>query len=448
MNRPIQYAPGGFDRSAWGSNVRRSVFGPILFGAVVVVGFAGGFAVWGATAPIEGAVIAPGVVAASGQNHTVQHLEGGIVEQVLVDEGDRVEAGQPLIRLDQTAASSSMGVLQKRLVALEARAARLRAERDGVEKLAFPPDVLEIALKAELDGDVEEQRREFRDRMARHRSDLAIMDSRVAALNEQIAGIEAQIGGVESQIAVLADDVARKKKLLARKLTRIDEYNALRRQKADLEGRLGGFKAEIARARTGIVEAQEQSARLVKERAEQASSQLNEVIAQVADARERMRAAEDVLGRVVLRSPSDGVVVDIAKSTPGAVVNRGEDLMTILPTDNELIVEARLNPLDKDAVREGQQATLRFSALNQRTTPEVPAEVTFVGADALTDPQSRETYFVMRLAIADDLPDGLSSTQIFPGMPVETFVNTGDRTFFEYLAKPITDSMRKAFPQE
>ena len=440
--------PGQFDRRAWSSKVKKTARGPILFGTVVAIVFVGGFGVWGATAPLEGAAIAPGVVAASGENHTVQHLEGGIIDQVMVREGDRVTDGQPLIRLDRTSASASRDIVQKRLVALQARAVRLRAERDGLETLVFPEELTAAASEMSIASDLDEQRREFDDRALRFANDGAIMDQRVAALEEQIRGVEAQIVGVEAQIEVLGDDIERKRKLLKRKLTRVDEYNALRRNKAELEGRLGGFKAEIARARTGIVEAREQKARQVNERAEQASAQLNEAIGQIADTSERIRAAEDVLGRVVLRAPAAGVVVDIAKSTPGAVVQRGEDLMTILPTDSELIVEARLSPLDKDVVREGQQATLRFTALNQRTTPEVPGTVTFVSPDILTDPQSRESYFAMRLAIAEQLPEGVERNAITPGLPVETYVQTGERTFFDYLSKPIRDSMPKAFNQE
>ena len=441
-------SPGHFDRHAWAKPVRAGLLGPIVFGAVVLVGFVGGFAVWAGGAPLEGAAVAPGVVAASGQNHKISHLEGGIIEEVSVREGDLVEAGQQLIRLQRTAAEASRDLLLKNRFALQARIARLRAERDGKEELDFAEELQEAAARYGLEKDLEEQRREFAARLERIQADRNIIDQRVAALNEQIRGYEVQLDSTNAQIEVLKDDIARKGRLLKKGLTNRSDYNALRRNKSELEGRVGGLQSEIGRAKTSIVEAQEQRSRLITERAEQAVTTLNEARRQVADISERLRAADDVLSRIVVRAPSAGIVVNIAKTTPGAVINRGEELMTILPTDSELIVEARLSPVDVDVVRKGQEASLRFSALNQRTTPEVPATVTYVSKDAFLDPQTRESYYTMRLSIADELPPEVKPEQIFPGMPVETYIKTGDRTFAEYLVKPIVDSFSRAFREE
>lgn len=441
-------SPGQFDRQAWSRPVRAGLKGPILFGAITLAVFVGGFGVWAGSAPLEGAAVAPGIVTASGQNHEISHLEGGIIEAVAVEEGDRVEAGQELMRLQRTAAEASRDLLLKNRFALEARIGRLRAERDGAETLDLPDTLVSAAVTYGLEQDLEEQRREFDARVERINADRSIIDQRVAALNEQIRGYEVQLESTRAQIAVLTDDIARKGRLLKKGLTNRSDYNALRRNKSELEGRVGGLQAEIGRAKTSIVEAQEQRERLLTERAEQAVSTLNEARRQIADINERLRAADDVLSRVVVRAPAAGVVVNIAKSTPGAVVQRGEELMTILPTDSELIVEARLSPVDVDVVRQGQEASLRFSALNQRTTPEVPATVTFVSNDAFTDPQTRESYYTMRLSIADELPPEVSPEQIFPGMPVETYVKTGDRTFVEYAVKPIVDSFSRAFREE
>ena len=441
-------APGPYDARSWSQSVRQSMRGPVLFGSVVLLVFVGGFAGWASTAPLEGAAVATGTVTASGQNHTIQHLEGGIIEKVLVAEGDRVEEGQELVRLQRTAAEANRDLLRKNLFALEARAARMRAERDGLELLEFRPDLQEAAERYGLANDLEQQRREFDTRVQRLRSDRLILDQRVEALEQQIGGLDAQLASTREQVEVIGDDIRRKKTLLDRQLTNRSEYNALIRSRAEMQGRIGGLQAEIGRARNSIVEAEEQRVKLVTERAEQAVTTLNEARRQIADTQERLRAADDVLSRIVLRSPSDGIVVDIAKTTPGAVIGRGEDLMTILPTDSELIVEARLLPLDVDAVSVGQEASLRFSALNQRVTPEVPATVTYVSKDALTDPQTRESYYTMRLAITDDLPPEVKEEQIFPGMPVETYVRTGDRTFAEYMVKPILDSFARAFREE
>ena len=441
-------APGPYDAKSWSSSVKAGLRGPILFGTVVLVGFVGGFGGWAATAPLEGAAIAPGIVVASGQNNTIQHLEGGIIDAVLVREGEVVEQGQELIRLQRTAAEASRDLLQKSLFALEARVERMQAERDGKEELVFSEELRQAAADFDLENDLEEQRREFGTRVLRLGNDRAILDQRIAALEEQIQGYEVQLASTREQIEVLGDDIERKKTLLDRQLTNRSEYNALRRNREELRGRIGELTAQMGAARTSIVEAEEQKARLVTQRAEQAATELNEARRQIADVRERLRAADDVLDRIVVRAPASGIVVNIAKRTPGAVIQRGEDLMTILPRDSELIVEARLLPIDVDVVRVGQAASLRFSALNQRTTPEVPATVSFVSSDALTDPQSRESYYTIRLKITDDLPDTVRPEQIFPGMPVETYVKTGDRTFLEYMVKPIQDSFSKAFREE
>ena len=444
--RPL--SPGPYDAAGWSAKVRSGLRGPILFGAIVLVGFVGGFGGWASTAPLEGAAIAPGVIVASGQNNTIQHLEGGIIDEVMVREGERVAKGDGLIRLQSTAAEASRDLLRKNLFALEARAARMQAERDGDEELKFRNALVAAAKLYDLGGDLEEQSREFRTRVLRLNNDRAIIDQRIAASRQQIQGLEAQIASARDQIAILDDDISRKGKLLDEGLTNRSQWNALRRNRDELSGRIGQFTAQIGGVRNAIAEAEEQKARLVTERAEQAVTQLNEARRQIADTKERLRAAEDVLERIVVRAPSAGVVVNIAKTTPGAVVQRGEDLMTILPTDSELIVEARLSPLDVDVVRVGQEASLRFSALNQRVTPEVPAIVTFKSSDALTDPQTRESYFTLRLSITDDLPDAISQEQIFPGMPVETYVKTGDRTFLEYMVKPIQDSFARGFREE
>ncbi len=431
----------------WSDKVRTSVWKQALFGFVVLAGFVGGFGVWAARAPLSGAAIAPGFVAASGQNLRIQHFEGGIIKEILVREGESVSEGQPLLTLDETSAKSMVNRLDKEMIAMGARIQRLQAERDDVG-LKFTPELLELASQTGLQTDLAEQRREFEKRRERYETDALILDQQIAALEEQITGLEVQISSAKDQIATLDDEIAVKDRLLKRKLTNRSEYLRLKRSRSELEGRLGGFRSSIGEAKSSIVEARQRKSRLQTERAETAVTSLNEVRRRIADMDEQRTAAKNVLERIVVRAPSDGVIVDVAKNTPGSVVQQGEDLFVLLPSGGELIVEARLSPQDIDVVTVGQTATLRFSALNQRTTPEVPGTVTYVSADRLTDPNTNEPYYTARLEISNQLPDGVSAGRIFPGMPVETYINTGDRTFFEYLGKPLTDSFSRAFREE
>lgn len=432
---------------AWHDAVKTGIAGPSVVGLFVLALFVGGFVVWAVMAPLTGAAIAPGVVAASGQNQTIQHLEGGVIEALLVKEGEAVSTGQALVRLDPTQAQSTRDRLNKALIAARLQAARLKAERDGSD-LVIADELVAAARAANMMESVQEQRNEYEKRKAFVTSELGVLDQQVLAAEDQIKGLQAQITATRDQIAVLGDEIDVKQTLLEQQLTNRSEVLRLRRSRSELEGRVGELVASLGRARTSIVEARQRQVSLRAEGAEKAVTALNEVRRTIADSEEQIRNAENILSRVVIRAPSDGIVVRINKNTPGSVIQRGEQVMELLPTGGELIIEARLNPLDVDVVRVGQEANLRFSALNTRTTPEVAATVSYVSADRLTDPATNEVYYSARLKIADTLPAMLSRDRIFPGMPVETYIKTGDRTFFEYLGKPLTDSFSRAFREE
>jgi len=432
----------------WAEKVNTSIRVPVLIGLSVLFVFVGGFTIWAAQAPLSGAAVAPGIVAASGQNQIIQHFEGGIIKDILVREGDKVKIGQPLLRLDKTAAEATRNRLSKLLFALDARAARLEAERDGKTGFTFSDQLIKRAKKENLLKDLDEQQREFAKREARNASEQSILDQRIAALNEQIEGYKVQKLATNKQLDVVVDDLKRKQKLLKRGLTQRSQVTLLQRNEADLMGRVGGYTAELGRARTVIIEAIEQQTQLRAQQAETAVTALNQVRREIADAQEQLRAAVAVLDRIVIRSPSNGIVVALKKNTKGSVVQPGEDILELLPTSSELIVEVRVSPLDVDVVRIGQEASLRFSALNQRTTPEVSASVIYISADRLIDPVSQESYYTARLKISENLPEAIDQNKIFPGMPVETYIKTGDRTFFQYLARPILDSFSRAFREE
>ncbi len=432
----------------WAAGVKIGMAAPVFAGILSLVAFVGGFVFWAASAPLSGAAVASGVVAAQGNNLTVQHLEGGIIEKILVTDGAKVEKSQSLMKLDDTAPRAIRNRLSKRLVALQARAARLMAETNGEIAIRFSEQLEKAAQNHFLVADLEEQSREFEKRLRRHSAEQNIIDQKLAALLEQITGFDAQIAAAKQQLLVVNDDIKRKGKLLKRGLANRSNYNLLRRNAAELQGQMGRLQAEIGKTRSAIAEAKESKVQLDAGRAETAVVSLNRVRSEIADAQEQLRSANDVLKRTMLRAPSDGIVVKIHKNTPGSIIRSGEAIVTLLPTLKELVIEARINPSDIDVVQPGLSATLRFSALNQRLTPEVSAKVIYVSADRLVDAITQEPYYTAKLKIADKLPAGLERKNIFPGMPVEAYIKTGDRTFLSYLAKPIVDSFSRAFREE
>jgi len=432
----------------WKSRLPTGVRGPILAGLLIAALFVGGFGIWGATVPISGAAVASGIVAASGLNQEVNHLEGGLISEILVAEGQRVEAGDPIIELDATRVRSERDRVTNQLVGIQARMARLLAERDGATRLEFSNELISEAASRGISDDLEQQRKEFVNRLQRHQSELDVLAQRVQATKDEMSGLEVQKKSEETKLAVIRDELVQKKDLLDRGLTPRSQYNALQRAEADSEGRIGSLIATIAQRKTSLIEIEKQINRQEAGRSEDASSQINAATLEINDLTEQLRSREDILNRITIRSPVDGVVIKLSKNTVGSVIRPGETVVEILPTSSELIIEARVSPQDIDVVRPGQNANVRFAALNTRTTPEVPASVTYISADRLVDPDTRTPYYLARLQLAGQLPAPLTLEQIYPGMPVDVFIGTGERTFFEYLARPILDSFNKAFREE
>ncbi|WP_353643025.1 HlyD family type I secretion periplasmic adaptor subunit [Mesorhizobium sp. WSM2239] len=417
-------------------------------GYLTIAAFVGGFGFWAATAPLAGAAIAPGIVAAAGQNINIQHLEGGIIREILIREGERVRAGEPVIVLDSTVAEAQLNRLIKQMVALQAKGWRLEAQRDGAENFSMPDSFSAPGNKMEHLAIVSEQQKEFTARLARYRAELEILAQRVAALKEAIEGLNAQKKAGVDQLAIVREEVNRKKELLEKGLTNRSEYTALLRSEAELIGQVGALQSQIASSATQIVEARQQTERLTTTRVEQAVSELNTVRASIADLEEQVRAAQSVLERTVIRAPADGIVIRTVYTAPGSVIRAGEPMIQMLPTTRELIIEAQVRPQDIDLLRVGQEASMLFSALNARTTPQVPGTVFYVSADRLIDETNGLPYYTARLKITENLPPEISADQIYPGMPVETFIRTGERTFVEYLLQPLADSFTRAFREQ
>ncbi|MET0445239.1 MAG: HlyD family type I secretion periplasmic adaptor subunit [Pseudorhodoplanes sp.] len=406
------------------------------------------FGYWAVTAPIAGAAVAPGTIAASGRNILIQHLEGGIIRKINVREGDHVAAGEELILLNDTSAKTQVNRLRKQAISLSATAERLAVERDDMPELRFSAALTEKADAGGMPDVLAEQVKEFDARLNRFKSEQDILNQRVSTLNESLSGLKAQKQALEKQLNIVEDDLVRKQALLNQGLTSHFEFTQMQRNQAELIGQASTIESDLASTRSQIIEAREQVERLRTQRVEQAVSQMAETRASLTDIDEQLEAAEAVLTRVSIRAPTDGIVVSALYNHEGSVISPGEKLMEILPTTTRSIVEARLAPTDIDAVRVGQDARLRLVALKARLTPEVSATVTGVSADRLIDQATQQPYFRARLQITDQLPEGVTVSQLYPGMPVEAFISTGERTFAEYLMRPIIDSFQRAFTEE
>ncbi len=434
-----------FAQSEWAKTVPTSTWPSALLGYGSMAAFVAFFGYWAATAPLAGAAIAPGVVAASGQNLKLQHLEGGAVTAVLVKEGDRVKLGDRLLTLDPTVLQSQLDRFLKLEATLKAKQARLSAERDGKDTLEISADLISLAKNAGVASVIDEQQGEFAARLKRHRNELSILGERVAQLRESVIGLEARKTASDEQLKIVKSETLRKLKLLDQGLTARDQYTQLLRSQADLLGQVSSTESQIASAKNQINEAREQIERAKSQRIEDALGELSDASNKISDGEEQIKAARSMLERTIIKAPADGIIVSLKVNSPGIVLRPGDNVLELLPTTSDLVIDARIDPRSIDTVKVGQEARLRFTALNSTTTPEVAASVTYISADRLVDPATNQPYFQARLRITDNLPEEISRGQIYPGMPVETYISTGDRTFAEYLVKPLTDSFSRSF---
>jgi HlyD family type I secretion membrane fusion protein len=421
---------------------------PMLLGYGAIALMLGTFGIWGATAPISGAAIANGTVAAAGRNIQMQHLEGGIVREISAHEGDKIRKGDTVMVLDDTTAKTQLNRLVKQWVSLSARIQRLEAERDGIK--TFQPNIHHetIPLTFNLTGILNEEQKEFEARFARFRSEQLILRQRLVQLGETGNGLREQKEAIQTQSSIIKDELARKQSLLDKGLVNRSDYTELLRIDAELLGQMAALTSEQATTGSQIAEAHEQIERQKTQRVEDAVTKLNEARGSLRDVEEQIAAAKEVLRRTVIRAPADGIVVTSLYNIIGNVIAPGEKIMDILPTTTRPLVEARVQPTDIDVIHVGQAARLRFSALNARVTPEVDAVVQLVSADRLIDQATQQPYYKALLQITENLPASLPAEQLYPGMPVEAFISTGDRTFLDYLVKPLLDSARHAFVEE
>lgn len=426
------------------ASIRRHLL--IAVGLVVVL--VGGVGGWAASTEISGAVIAEGQLVVDSNVKKVQHPTGGIVGELLVRNGTVVKSGDVVLRLDETQTKANLAIIVKGLTELLARRAREEAERDGTE-ITFPAELVRRSKDdAETRLVLEGELRQFEIRKSVRDGQKAQLRERISQLKEEIRGLASQEEGKTKEIQWIRKELEGVRELWSKNLVQFTRVTALERDCARIEGERGQVIAATAQARGKISEIELQIIQIDQDMRSEVSKDLADIRAKTAELTEKKIAVEDQLKRLELRAPQDGVVHQLDVHTVGGVISAGQPIMLIVPNADDLKVEAKIRPQDINHVHIGQQATLRFTSFNQRTTPEINGQVSLISADVTQDPKSGMNYYTVRINVSPDQLDRVDGQKLVPGMPVEVFLQTGLRTVMSYIVRPFFDQAAKAFREK
>ena len=429
-------------------NSRASIRRHVIVGCALVAFLAVGLGGWASTAEISGALIAPGSLVVDSNVKKVQHPTGGVVGEVLARDGDIVKAGDVVVRLDDTVTKASLAIVTKNLDGLWARAARLQAEQQGLGKIVFPAMLLDRMDDPDVKNIIASETKLFEVRTTGRIGQKAQLRERITQLNEEIAGLTAQEQAKDQEIALVEKELVGVTSLYDQHLVQISRLTTLQRDAARLNGERAQFIASRAQAKGKITETELQIIQVDKDLVSDVSKDLRETNDKIGEFVERKVTAEDQLRRTDIRAPQDGMVLQSTVHTVGGVITAGDAVMMIVPQADALSVEAKVNPQDIDKLQIGQKTLLRLSAFNQRTTPELNGVVTRVSPDVTTDQRTGQSYYTIRVSMPPEEVARLGDAKLIPGMPVEAFVQTGDRTMLSYLVKPLRDQLMRAFREK
>jgi len=424
-----------------------SVRKPMIVGVLGLLLLVGGFGTWAVMTQISGAVIAGGQIEVDQNRQVVQHPDGGVVEAILVEEGNTVVAGEVLLRLDPTDLQSELSIVESQLFELIARRGRLETERDERDTITFDPLLSETAadrpaVKDLMDG----QQRLFEARRASIAQAIEQLDKQQDQIADQITGITAQQRAMDAQLALIERELVDQQSLFDRGLAQVSRVLSLQREAARMSGTVGELAANEAQARGRITEIDIEILNLQSQRREEAITQLRDIQSRELELRERRRALLERMSRLDVKAPLSGIVYDLRVFARRSVIRPADPVLYIIPQDRPLVINARVEPIDIDKLTIGQDVTLRFSALDQRKTPELTGTVKLISADAFQDENTRQSYYRAEIVLSEGEQARLpQDTTLLPGMPVEAFIRTEDRTPIAYLVKPLTDYFTKAF---
>lgn len=420
---------------------------PMIIGLIGLVLLLGGFGTWAAMTEISGAIIASGRIEVDQNRQVVQHPDGGVVEAILVEEGDHVEAGEVLLRLDDTQLTSQLAITESQLFELMARRGRLEAERDSEREIAFDPLLIEVAQDhADAADLMAGQTRLMQARAVSIARETEQLEKRRAQIADQIVGIDAQRTALGRQLELIEMELADQQSLLDRGLAQATRVLSLQREQARLSGTMGDLAAQKAQAGGRITEIDVEILKLGTQRREDAITQLRDLQYRELELREERRALIEQMSRLEITAPVAGVVYGMQVFALRSVIRPADPVLFIVPQDRPLVINAQVPPIHIDKIHVGQDVTLRFSALDQRRTPELVGQVAQISADAFEDEATQQSYYRAEIVLSEGeqakLPEGVT---LIPGMPVESFIRTADRTPIAYLVKPFTDYFTKAF---
>jgi HlyD family secretion protein len=419
---------------------------------LLIAGVLGGG--WFALMPLAGAVVVPGNLVVQSNVKTIQHPTGGVVAEIKVQDGMHVDAGDLLVRLDATQTQANLQMVNKQLDELRARIARLIAERDGQERPEIPSELAARTNEENVKSLLKSENSLFAARFIARKSQKDLLQSRVAQLTEEISGLDAQVDSKAKQLELIASELAGVQDLYDKHLVPLTRLTTLQRETARIEGERGQLISAIAETKSKIGEAQLQIVRIDQDFRTDVVKELGETQGKEAELVERGVAAQDQLDRIEIRAPTSGLIHQLSAHTIGGVIRAGDPIMEVVPDSDELLVETRLQPNDIDQVRVGQKAFVRFSAFNQRTTPQLTGTVSYVSANTSHDQGAQAAqgvqgaFFTVRVVLPEGERRRLGGLQLVPGMPAEVFMQTGSRTMMSYLMKPITDQMQRAFVEQ
>ena len=419
-----------------------------LAGLTLITVFAGSFGAWSALAPLSGAVVASGHFEVDGSIKKVQHKTGGVVSEILVHDGQRVTEGQVVLRLDPTTARSDLQIVVHTLADLQMTAARLRAERDGLETFQPPPRILNAEEGVFEDALLQREDRMLQARRAARFGQESELTERINQLEKQIDGLSVQEKAKLRQREIASTELASLHGLLYQKLVLVAQVNLLERNASQLDGEIGEVQANTAEVKAKIAETKLQILNIEQVAVADASKELAETEAKISELEGRRIQAVDALERVDIKAPRDGFVHELAAHTVGGVVGPGEVLMMIVPEHVPLKAEVRISPQEIDSIHFADKGFVRIVGLNHTTTPDLPAAVSMVGADLAQDPATHVSYYPVELRLDPGALDTLDKVQLVPGMPLEVFITTSSRTFAQYLWQPIRDRVSRAIREK
>ncbi|MGO6686084.1 HlyD family type I secretion periplasmic adaptor subunit [Rhizobium leguminosarum] len=430
------------------SESKRSLNRHVAVVGVLSIALVCGIGGWAATTELSSAVIGEGVIVVDGDVKKVQHLTGGIVSELLVSENDHVTAGQVLIRLDGTTTRANLSIVESTLAQLYARRARLKAERIGADSFEVEENISDLTSSTSAAKLLDGEQKLFDSR----RTALIGMKSQLASrkdqLGEQVKGLVVQINATNDALGLIEQELEGIDTLYKKGLVTLQRLNTLKRARADLQGNSGQETAAKAEAEGKAIEIDRQSIQLDEDRRSEIAKDLTDVEAQIAEYEERRGTALDQLHRLDITAPLTGRVHELSVHTVNGVIDPGQTLMLVVPENNELMVEAKVATRDIDQVHVGQSVDVRFSAFDQRTTPDVSGEITSIAPDIVKDERTGISYYPLRVKPKAESIARMKTIKLYPGMPAEVFIKIGDRTVISYLTKPLTDQMQHVFRQE